>query len=359
MSSPSSGLEVMIELGLSYAESVVGDLHDDVEKKLKTVFKEYITEKISFHTACGKVVDLMGKEDPIVRLRDILDLPEEPLPDPEDDGDDDPSIRKKTRTWTIAEDQRLLAGIFHYGLENWQAVAQFLGSGRNRAQCSQRWTRGLNPRISKKSWTPEEDKTLESLVRIHGEKSWTKIASIMGNRSDVQCRYRYRQILNGSNSGQTSTNEDIHIPITRNGPLAMSSDNFFNKPTALPPRMPLQSIQEEDDESEKPIPLTSTRFSGSLPIFNIVQQQTSPLLPPAVPVRPGYVQAIPIAPRRNYQYHIPPIPNPGMELQPDIPPLLPHPQVTSPPMDIPPLQYGPANTSQEGDLDSFLSHFKK
>lgn len=340
----------MIELGLSYAESIIGELPDDVEKKLKTAFKEYITEKITFHTACNKVADLIGKEDPVVRLRDILDLPEEPLPSPDDETDEDPATtRKKTRTWSVAEDQRLLAGIFHYGLENWQAVAQFLGSGRNRAQCSQRWTRGLNPRISKKSWTPEEDKTLESLVRIHGAKSWTKIASIMGNRSDVQCRYHYKQILQGSNSGQQSEDDTHPLSISRNGPLAMSSDNFFQRPVQPPLRTQmLESIQEED---EQPMSLASARFTGSLPIFNIVQQPAQPAYAPA-----PFIQTIPIQPRRNYGYAMNPIPQ-----MPPMPPSIPaypqHAQDTSN-IQMAPLRWGSQPDAGDKDLDTFLSHFK-
>ncbi|OHT16504.1 hypothetical protein TRFO_41773 [Tritrichomonas foetus] len=114
--------------------------------------------------------------------------------------------RKKTRTWTNTEDQKLLAGIARYGLDNWQMVAKFLGGGRNKAQCSQRWARCLNPKISKKGWTSEDDKKLKELVELHGEKNWTKIASIFGNRSDVQCRYHYRQLM--SASGNTNNNTD-------------------------------------------------------------------------------------------------------------------------------------------------------
>lgn len=33
------------------------------------------------------------------------------------------------------------------------------------------------------------------LVQFYGEKSWTLIASKLGNRCDVQCRYRYRQMI--------------------------------------------------------------------------------------------------------------------------------------------------------------------
>ena len=311
-----SGLEVMIELGLSYAESCVGDIPDDVQKKLKTAFKEYITEKISFQACCMKIVGLIGKDDPVVRLRDILELPEEPLPYHEDADDDDSasgSSRKKTRTWSIAEDQRLLAGVFHYGLENWQAVAQFLGSGRNRAQCSQRWTRGLNPRISKKSWTPEEDKQLESLVRIHGEKSWTKIASIMSNRSDVQCRYHYRQLV---------AQREQPMTLSRKSKLTMSSDNFAIN-NDITPRSQIVPNQNSDDEA--PITLSSTRMTGSMPLFNLnnmAAQQTF------------HLQPIPIAPRISHIYSE----SPG-------------------PLASSSMRWGQTGVGQN-DLDTFLKHFQ-
>jgi hypothetical protein len=43
---------------------------------------------------------------------------------------------------------------------------------------------------------PEEDTRLRELVARHGEKSWIRIASEMGNRSDIQCRYRFKQLDN-------------------------------------------------------------------------------------------------------------------------------------------------------------------
>ena len=152
---------MMLDLGVNYAENACGDLDENVQKRFKALLKDFITEKISFENCCSSVEMLIGKDDPVHRIKDIIELPEEPIPYHEDNDEEDAgsgSTRRKTRTWTIAEDQRLLAGVYHYGLDNWQAVAQFLGSGRNRAQCSQRWTRGLNPRISKKSWTEAEDK---------------------------------------------------------------------------------------------------------------------------------------------------------------------------------------------------------
>jgi hypothetical protein len=39
-----------------------------------------------------------------------------------------------------------------------------------------------------------EELYLAQLVHSFGEKSWTQIAAKMGNRSDVQCRYHYKQM---------------------------------------------------------------------------------------------------------------------------------------------------------------------
>ena len=36
-----------------------------------------------------------------------------------------------------------------------------------------------------------------TLVGQFGDKSWTRIASIMKRRSDVQCRYHYQQMIKG------------------------------------------------------------------------------------------------------------------------------------------------------------------
>lgn len=102
---------------------------------------------------------------------------------------------KKTRPWTLKEDNRLLAAIMRFGLDNWSKVSKFVGNNRTRGQCSQRWSRGLNPSISRVEWNPKEDSMLMNYVKIHGNKRWSKISSLLGNRSDVQCRYRYKQLI--------------------------------------------------------------------------------------------------------------------------------------------------------------------
>jgi hypothetical protein len=78
---------------------------------------------------------------------------------------------------------------------DWIAIANFVGNSRTKSQCHQRWTRGLDPNITKTKWTHEQDSRLLMIVQIFGSKSWSKVSSELGNRCDVQCRYRYRQLM--------------------------------------------------------------------------------------------------------------------------------------------------------------------
>lgn len=134
------------------------------------------------------------------------------------------------RNWTNSEDLRLLAGMLKYGSESWTSISKFVGNNRTRSQCSQRWNRGLNPRISKEPWTPDEDRFLISLVHRFGEKSWTRVSASIASRSDVQCRYRYYQI---TRPPPKSPVEFVDFP------SFSQQGNIKKKKIALIPRVPI------------------------------------------------------------------------------------------------------------------------
>lgn len=233
------GPSILCQLAASFAESVCPEASQASLEAVSSAISAFIDKSIDRDECRARIVAAIGRDEPLVRIEEILTLPDEPLPftgDPESDGDSASAARRRTRTWTSAEDQRLLGGVIRFGLDNWQAVARYLGNGRNRAQCSQRWARGLNPRISKKAWTPEEDRELERLVRQYGEKSWAKIASIMGNRSDVQCRYHYRQILSGDDGGG--------VGLERKSKVSMTQHDFRLEGTMSPPVSPGVDLNE-------------------------------------------------------------------------------------------------------------------
>jgi hypothetical protein len=126
------------------------------------------------------------------RLNIILTMSNDPLP-PRSPNRKEPA-RTHRQAWTEEEDNRLLCGVYRYGLQDWGQIATFVGSSRTRAQCAQRWSRGLDPRLSKDGWSPDEDAKLMNLVASFGTDGWTAISQRMGHRSDVQCRYRYQRL---------------------------------------------------------------------------------------------------------------------------------------------------------------------
>jgi Arc/MetJ family transcription regulator len=103
-----------------------------------------------------------------------------------------PGFRKQKSKWCKEEDHKLLAAVQQHGTDNWPLIASIVGGGRTRSQCSQRWQRGIDPKLTKANWSREEEERLLAAVDAHGSKAWTRIAADMGNRSDVQCRFRYR-----------------------------------------------------------------------------------------------------------------------------------------------------------------------
>jgi len=158
--------------------------------KAKELVELRIQGIIDKQTLEDKMKHLLRNLHPISLLESILDIQE-----------DDNEAHKKNlidpntiRSWTLKEDHRLIKAIHLFGVDDWSDVVKFVGNGRTRAQCVQRWRRGLNPHLSKQRWTAEEEERLLCLVKKHGKNGWAHISRLLGNRSDVQCRYRYIQM---------------------------------------------------------------------------------------------------------------------------------------------------------------------
>eukprot|EP01031_Cornospumella_fuschlensis_P033329 gene33329-40316_t len=98
-----------------------------------------------------------------------------------------------SKRWQPDEDDRLREAIKKFGEQNWQNVAEFVGT-RNLYPCQQRWTLVLKPGIIKGHWSEEEDRTLVYLVSL-GLKSWPKIAEGIPGRTSKQCRERWTNCL--------------------------------------------------------------------------------------------------------------------------------------------------------------------
>ena len=171
------------------------NLTEDALNRTKSAIQNVITGRSPVAEASRLLVGTCECGRALDKLQMILAVGDTPIPfNPQMADTIAMPNRKKTHPWTTYEDQRLLAGIHRFGLDDWTRISAFVGNGRTRAQCSQRWFRGLDPRISKTRWTEEQDERLLTLVAQFGEKRWTSLAKNVPDRCDVQCRYRYRQL---------------------------------------------------------------------------------------------------------------------------------------------------------------------
>ena len=227
---------------------------------MEKALADYVDGIISFDMAARVFMENAGTIKPLVRVQEILSVDDKPLPahgelfvaSPQGDSRA-VNPRKKARPWTEQEDTRLLAAIHKFGLDAWGPITDFVGSGRSRAQCSQRWFRGLDPRISKVLWTSEEEQRLVNLVRQYGDHSWTKVATALGNRSDAQCRYRYYQLVGSTEEHEIQKDGHRFVPQVMSTPArglemakrqALSGVNRHASMRFIPKRIPLPPITE-------------------------------------------------------------------------------------------------------------------
>ena len=96
------------------------------------------------------------------------------------------------RPWSDWETERLLEAVKIYrnhGYGKWSLVSSYVGT-RNLVQCYHKYTRYLNPRYDKGTWTRAEDDRLRMAILKRGYGNWVPVAGDLERRSPQQCRAR-------------------------------------------------------------------------------------------------------------------------------------------------------------------------
>ena len=226
-------------------------------EKMHSILVDFIENRIDFDQCVSEATKFTYIFSPLEQLRTIKNISNEAS---HNYIRTDSTRRKKFQNWTITENNRLLAGILKFGLDNWTAIAKFVGSKRSRSQCNQRWTRSIDPNLSKSPWTIEETNKLCLLVKQHGDKAWTLISSLMGNRSDVQCRYHYNQISKRNRKRKIHPQYDS-MEFINNIELESTIVPDLNVLTDKGSEMKQSSSETTDDMLESSN-LFSSKFSG-------------------------------------------------------------------------------------------------
>lgn len=97
--------------------------------------------------------------------------------------------------WTTEEDEMLRQAVELFSGRNWKKIASMV-KDRTDVQCLHRWQKVLRPGLIKGPWSAEEDASVIELVRTHGVRSWSFIAKQLTGRLGKQCRERWYNHLN-------------------------------------------------------------------------------------------------------------------------------------------------------------------
>jgi hypothetical protein len=194
---PPLGASTLCEFFIAQFENEFTGLAHDQYPQVLQIITDYLHRASTYDQANSLFSSISSSSTLLDHIREIVEVSHAPIPEVDSPACTRTSARRKMKMWSHGEDVRLLSGIYRFGLTDWASIARFVGHSRTRGQCAQRWTRGLDPRISKVPWNATENAQLLHLVHVYGERSWMKISSVMTNRSDVQCRYRYNQLKRG------------------------------------------------------------------------------------------------------------------------------------------------------------------
>ncbi|EWS73567.1 Myb-like DNA-binding domain protein (macronuclear) [Tetrahymena thermophila SB210] len=103
--------------------------------------------------------------------------------------------------WTRQDDDKLIKAVQIFGEKRWGQVSTLL-NGKEHTDIVQRWVKFLNPRIEKGRWSLREDIKLAVLYEFYTSckekienKTWCLIANHFTNRTEVQIRERWCNLL--------------------------------------------------------------------------------------------------------------------------------------------------------------------
>jgi hypothetical protein len=127
-------------------------------------------------------ISLPGTADKISIEEDIYDVDD-------DDGDKLGSTKSRSRSWLPSEDELVRALVAQHGPRKWTLIASRLKT-KTQKQVYARWRDYLQPGLTTKPWSKEEQAKLVEL-QAHVGNQWAVLARLMPGRSPNAIKNRF------------------------------------------------------------------------------------------------------------------------------------------------------------------------
>lgn len=151
-------------------------------------------------------------------------------------------IYVKGGLWTNVEDEIVKAAVMKYGLNQWSRVASLL-TNKSAKQAKARWFEWLNPAINTDVWDRGEDEKLLSLFKLLPNQ-WRTISQVIG-RTPTSCADRYQKLIDDV-AGTSDATKDLGVA----GPGIESQAPTGGSLNIHPEGLPAVPDELDDDQSE-------------------------------------------------------------------------------------------------------------
>ncbi|KAK8846465.1 hypothetical protein M9Y10_020487 [Tritrichomonas musculus] len=135
--------------------------------------------------------------------------------------------KRPKKTFTPEEDQTINLVVRLFGNRNWEMISTFL-KGRTAKQCRDRYMNYLRPEFENIEWTQIEDDLILELYSKHGSK-WSLISKYFPNRSQISIKNRYKFLQNTTSiekNKKDKNNDDYSDNNQLNLDLQIENDNM-------------------------------------------------------------------------------------------------------------------------------------